>query len=138
MYPVRLNAISLWICKFFSPFEFTISFENSLSLSRIHYLFPGFTIYLANLLWIHYLFREYTMASLINRVLTHNVLFLPRIYYGFFIFIANSLSIHYLFGKFTMDQLFFWRTSLWIHYFFRVFTLNLLYLSRIHHGSMDN
>ena len=130
-------ANSLWIYYLFREFTIVPLIDrvftlNLLSRSRIHYGFinlsridPEFTIFFANSLWIHYLFRKFTRDPWIFRVLTLNFLFLSRIHYEFFIFFANSLSIHYLFGKFTMDQLLFWWTyfefttslanSLWHH-----------------------
>ena len=71
-------------------------------------------------LWIHYLFRVFTINSK----------FIPRIHYEFKICSANSLWIHYLFTmnslsglrihyKFTICSAY----SLWIQNLFRVFTI---------------
>ena len=54
---------------------------NSLSFSRIHHLFRGFTIFLANSLWIYFVFRD-----------------------SLWIF-AKFLLIHYLFREFTINGL---------------------------------
>ena len=74
------------------------------------------SIYIAKLLWIHYLFREFTRDPLIFRIFTLNLLFLSRIHSRFIIFLANSLSIHYLFREFSMDPLIFSR----IHFEFTI------------------
>ena len=88
------------------------------SFERIHY---RFTIYLANLLWIHYLLREFTGDSLIDREFTLNLLSFSWIQYVPIICFANLLWIHYLLREFTRDP-----------FICRVLTLNLLFLSRIH------
>ena len=53
---------------------------GEVSPSRIHY---EFLIFFANSLSIHYLFGAFTMAPLIFRVFTLNLLFLSRIHYHF-------------------------------------------------------
>ena len=109
---------------------------NLLFLSRIHCQFSTSIQYVliicfANLLWIHYLLREFTRDPLICCVMTLNLLFLSRIHCQFIIFVANPLSIHYLFREFSMDPLIFSRIHFeftisiaytrWIHYLIRQF-----------------
>ena len=96
---------------------------NSLSASLIHY---KYIINFANLLWIHYLFREFTM----------NLLLVLWFYYKFSRFFAyilfNSLPftrIHYLFCETTMNLLFVSR----LHYEFTVCFTNLLVVLWIYH-----
>ena len=95
-------------------YEWTFSFSSSLSVSQINYDFTlnsisfsqiqykftrkiyswwnfRSTIFFANSLWSHYLFREFTIDS--------------RLHYGSTIFSANPPWIHYQFRKSTMVQL---------------------------------
>ena len=98
---------------------------NSLSFSRLYF---EFIIFFAKILWIHFLFCEYTLNP-----------------WSFF---KTSLWIHYLFREFRMKSLFFakiyfefmifhyefiivFANSLWIQYLFSEFTLNSLFFSRI-------
>ena len=74
----KIVTVFLTVHKKFSK-NFTVLCEftfNSLFISRIHF---QFTIYFANLLSIHYLFRELTFHSLS----------IPRIYFQFTIYSAN-------------------------------------------------
>ena len=112
---------------------------NSLSASRIHYLFHEFildplssspnhyefTICFANYLWIFYLLRDFSLNPLsfsriryLLRGFTLNLFYFRGVS-------INSLSfswIHILFREFTIFFVF----SLWIHYLFRDFTMNTL------------
>jgi len=129
---------------------------NSLSPSRIHWglIYREFTLNLpsfsriqyvpiicfANLLWIHYLLREFTRDPFICRVLTLNLLFLSRIHSQFIIFVANPLSIHYLFREFSMDPLSYspFRYTICIAIdplFFFANSLFIYFFSRDHYGS---
>jgi len=124
---------------------------DSFFYSRIHFEFTTliriyywFILLFSNSFWIHYLWCEFTMNSLI---------FL-RIYYEFTIDYAKSLWIDYLYRQLTMDPLSFshpWSfhyefaiffsisikfiisntNSLWIHYLFRGLTMNSLSNTRI-------
>ena len=77
---------------------------NSLSFLRIHYIVTfGLTIYLANILGLHFLLREFTLNS---RSITRNFFKntscfanIIRIHYP----IANSLWIEFLFCDYTMN-----------------------------------
>ena len=92
---------------------------DSVSASRFHY---EFTICFAISLWIHYLFREFTLNPL---------------------FPANSLWIHYLLCEFTMNSKSFSRlyfkfiilieNTLWTSYFLPAFTMNSLSFSGIYY-----
>ena len=90
---------SLW-----NDFEITFSFATSLG---IHHTFREFTISFANLpwihdlLWIHYLLRDFTMNSLSFREFTLN----PFFHYEFTICFAISKWIYYIFREFTLNTL---------------------------------
>ena len=107
-------------------FECTIIFAKSLFREfnkSIRYLFR------ANLLWIQYFIRDFTLHSLS----------LSRIQDKYTILFANSLWMHYVFRDFTLNSLSFSRfhfeftiffaSSLWMHYLFRDF-IWIHYLSR--------
>ena len=117
---------------------------DSLCLLLIHY---DFTIYFANSIWTHYLFREFTM----------NPLSISQIHYEPTIYLANSLWIDYLFQyciyllsirRFTMNSLSFswfhhkfivyFVNSLGIYYIFFEFTLNQISISRVRYLSREN
>ena len=100
-------------------YGFVIFFHplNSLSLSRIHYLFREFTISFPNSLWILSLFSEFTINSLS----------IWQIHYGSII----------VFGELTLNFTISFANSIWIHNFFRVFTLNLLSRSRLQYVVPD-
>ena len=107
------------------------------------------TICIANLLWIHYIFREFTWFQIsVSRIhFQFNIFFankIPILYLSrklitnllrfffanrleFTIFYANSHRIHFYFRKFTFNSLF----SLRILYLFREFILNSLLFSWI-------
>ena len=75
----------------------------------IHYLFREFTIRIATPLWIHYLFHyEFALNPL---------------------FSAKPQLIHFLLRELTLNSLISAK-SLWIYYLFRDNTLNLLSVSR--------
>ena len=91
---------------------------------RIHNIFPKVTM---KSLWIHYLFREFTVNSL---------------------FFREFIWTHYLFQEFTMNLHSFscnhyefcvcFAKSLWIHYFFQETTMNSMSIfSRIHVNSLS-
>ena len=87
--------------------EFTMdqfSFSRILNVSRKHF---EFTICFAKTLWIHYLFREFTINPLFFRVFTLTLPSVSRIYYqltinfaknhDFTIYSANSPWIDYFY-----------------------------------------
>ena len=161
-----MNSLSsLW-----NHFEFTFMYANLSLFLRIHYLlheftmdylfcefridllssswrYSEFTINFANLLWIHYLFRQLTMYWLyfalnhyeltiffhentvdpLSMSCIHNFLckftINPRNDYKFTIFFVKSLWIHIHFRKLTFNSFF-----LQIHYQLREFIMNLLEL----------
>ena len=110
---------------------------NSLSVSWIQF---EFTIFFANKLCIHYLFREFTVNFLCDSQIHYEsincfansqwVQFL-RINFEFTIYYANSLWFHSLTREFAMNRYLFWNSlfvfefptcftnSLWIHIPFR-------------------
>ena len=102
--------------------EFTM---NPLSISRIQYE-P--TIYLANSLWIDYLFREYCMNLLSIRRFTMNSLSFSWIHHKFIVYFANSLGIYYIFFEFTLNQISISR----IRYLSRENKMKTLSVSRFH------
>ena len=91
------------------------------------------TIYFANILWIHYFFRDLIMNLLSFWEINYKFTFFSRIYYLFTIFIADSSRNHLVFRELTMNSLSISGIFLWIHYLFRGSTRNLLYVSRIHY-----
>ena len=102
-----------------------------LDVSRIHY---EFTIYFTISLWIHSLFREYTINSVSFSQAHFQFTIESRIYCEFpnnfaiilnlTIFFANLLSISRKCLEFTIC----FAITLWIHYRFREFTMNSLLL----------
>ena len=130
---------------------------NSLSISLIYY---EFTIYFANILWIHYIFREFTIihfriANLlwkyfVFRVYTKNSLSISQIHHEFILFYTNPLWIQFRFSEFTIfmaNSLWIYlvfRDSQWIYHLHRKFTLdshntiNSLLILRIHYYSLSN
>ena len=132
-----MNSLSVsWI-----HYVFIIYFANSLFLSNCMHSFYMFhpdkmsfstlcsyyvididyvIICSANKLWIHYLFRYYTINSLsVSRIL---YLFCEST-----MFLANSLWIYLGFR----NSRWIFAKLLWIHCLFREFTINSLSLSRI-------
>ena len=109
---------------------------NKLSFSQTNYLFLKFTIFLEKILWINFIFREFTM-NLPFREITMNSLFFSRVYYEFTFLSTNSLS----FRENAMNILYFslfhngftvcFANSLsfsWIHYGLTIFHANLLWI----------
>ena len=113
------------------------------SFSQIYY---GFTIFLANSIWIYYLVFEFTICSRINhkftsclensvwinylfRAVTMNSYGLSRIYYEAIVFFANSLWMYYVFRELTIISL----SDSRIYYPFLEFTKNSLSVSVIHY-----
>lgn len=90
-------ANSLWEHYFLPTLFFCQLPLDSLAISRIHH---GSIIFFANKLWIHVLFREYTM----------NALFVPRIHYNFTTFFGIKLCLHYLFREYIKKSWFVWRS----------------------------
>jgi len=80
-------------------YGFIISRELINFFLQIDYLFD------VKILWIHYLFRKFTLSKLSLRDFTINSQSLYRIYYEFNINIANFLWIHYLFRQMTINSL---------------------------------
>ena len=120
---------------------------SSLRVSRIYF---ELTVFIANLIRILRVFREYISYSLWNyyyfREFTINSLFLSQIYQEFTCFFANLLWIHFQFRELNINPNSFWRIHydfaiesriyyefnifsadlLWIKYHFREFNLNSL------------
>ena len=110
---------------------------NLFYFSRIHH---EFTTYFANLLWIHYLFRESTIVSQCFWRFDYDSLSFSRIPFKFTIFVPNSFWFQCLFRRLTMNSLFF----SWICYEFTIFsrisfefTLISLYFSRSQFWTMS-
>ena len=110
-------------------YGFTHFFANSLSIHKYIIFYansPQFSVFIANLVQIHVMFREFTMI----------LLDVPRIYYLFTIFrefVVNSVSaprIHYLLRKYTINSPSYTTMNSLsvsrIHYLFDEFTMNLL------------
>ena len=139
----------LWI-----HYLFRESLMSSLRVSRIYF---ELTVFIANLIRILRVFREYISYSLWNyyyfREFTINSLFLSQIYQEFTCFFANLLWIHFQFRELNNTHKVLQNThgtsrihydftkctiSPWIHY---EFTMNLstfsttitFYLLRIHY-----
>ena len=120
-------------------------FAKSLSFSRIYHVF---TLFIANSVRIHLVFRKFTLQSfLVSRIRCQvrinimNFLSFSRIHFEFPIFLVYSLCINYILPEFTKNSLFlpeytlvspffcidyeltiFFANSLWIHSFLREFT----------------
>ena len=100
---------------------------NSVSFTRIHYLFGEFTLnslglsrsYLESTIIFRtrYLFAKLPWRNYLFRRFTKNLLSSPRFYHLFLEFTRNSLYVS------------------WIHYLFRVYLMTLLSISRIHYES---
>ena len=98
-------------------YEFTSSFAINYGFSHNPY---EFTIFLANLLWIHCLPREFSKKS---------IDFLNSLWFQFVFRIhTNLLSIEWILYELNL----YFVNFLWISHLFLEFTMNLLYFSRIH------
>ena len=134
-----MNSLSLLLYRY----EFPVCFANWLSFWRIYYVFTWsfvihydfprnhyeFNCFLASLLWIQCLVREFTIFDAYIPWIHYpfcelemKSLSFSLSYYEFTVCFANLLSltrIHYLFGEFTMN--------------FREITINSLFFSRIYY-----